>query len=69
MRTPSIEARFVYVEPIGNEPNLCPQYESTLDDPEFPCVLDAIELGEAGCVECWRGWDGPRLGFICPFID
>jgi hypothetical protein len=61
--------RITYVLPVGNEPWLCPQYESPEDDPISPCVMDAVELGEEGCVACWRSWRGPEKGLVCPFID
>lgn len=59
----------IYVEPEAGAPGICPQYESSQDDPIHPCIRDAEELGEAGIVECWVSWGGPAGGFVCPFMD
>ncbi len=56
-----------FVLPNGDEPDLCPHYESPEEDPENPCVKDAIEFGPRK--ECWESWDGPAKVFICPFMD
>lgn len=71
-RTPSIEVgNVLWVLPPENAVGLCPHYDSPEEDPESPCVRDAIEQTAYGdsTVDCWENWGGPRLGFVCPFLD
>lgn len=59
----------IFALPGKGAEGLCPHYEGPEDDPIGPCVQDAIDFGSKGAAECWKSWDGPRLGFVCPFMD